>query len=70
MIDTNCMDIGHGAYQNLSSLELGSSNQMMNWTELVVYMQGWWTHLKVSENRKKNLGDIFEKSSNVFLKVL
>ena len=27
---------------------------MMNSTELVVYMQGWWTHLKVSENRKKN----------------
>ena len=50
------MDIGHGAYQNLSSIERGSSNQMMNWTELVVYMQGWWTDLKVSENRKKSWG--------------
>ena len=44
MIDTN---YGHWAYQNLSSLERGNSNQMMNSTELVVYMQGWWTHLKV-----------------------
>ena len=44
MIDTN---YGHWAYQNLSSLERGNSNQMMNSTELVDYMQGWWTHLKV-----------------------
>ena len=69
MIDINFMDIGHGAYQNLSSLERGSSNQMMNCTELVVYMQGWWTYFKVSENRKKILVlivVIFEKLSNVF----
>ena len=48
---------------------------MMNWTELVVYMQGWWTHLKVSDNRKKNvswglLWVIFEKIVLMFFKSL
>ena len=49
MIDTN---YGHWAYQNLSSLERGDSKQMMNWTELVVYIQGWWKHLKVLGTEK------------------
>ena len=47
---------------------------MMNWTELVVYIQGWWKHLKILGTEKEMnllwfLKVLFEKWS-LFLKIL